>query len=174
TLVELLVVISIIAILSVIGITVFSGVQKGARSAKRIADMKAIALSLEIYYNDPVNNFTYPNPGGSWRSECAGWGGHASDEVIPGLVPKYMASFPHDPGMNKSAGTSCYLYYSNGKDYALLDYKITELSSSDYLSYKTFVDPRRDGGSDNCVVDGTAIFAWKVSSGGGKMFLALW
>ncbi|MBU1000240.1 prepilin-type N-terminal cleavage/methylation domain-containing protein, partial [Patescibacteria group bacterium] len=43
TLVELLVVISIIAILSVIGIVVFTGVQKGARDAKRKADINAIA-----------------------------------------------------------------------------------------------------------------------------------
>lgn len=75
TLVELLVVISIIAILSVIGITVLSGVQKSARNSKRISDMKAIALALEIYYNDPVNNSAYPNSGGSWRSECNAWGG---------------------------------------------------------------------------------------------------
>ncbi len=47
TLVELLVVISIIAILSVIGITVFSGVQKGARDAKRRTDVEAIATALE-------------------------------------------------------------------------------------------------------------------------------
>ena len=50
TLIELLVVISIIAILSAIGMTVFSGVQKGARDAKRVADLNAIATSLEIFY----------------------------------------------------------------------------------------------------------------------------
>ncbi len=48
TLVELLVVISIIAILSVIGITVFSGVQKNARDARRRGDINAIAKALEV------------------------------------------------------------------------------------------------------------------------------
>lgn len=47
TLVELLVVIAVIAILAVIGLTVFSGVQKGSRDAKRKADVQAIASALE-------------------------------------------------------------------------------------------------------------------------------
>ena len=50
TLVELLVVISIIAILSAIGMTVFSGVQKGARDAKRRGDLDAIAKVMEAHY----------------------------------------------------------------------------------------------------------------------------
>ncbi len=52
TLVELLVVISIIAILSVIGITVFSGVQKSARDAKRRGDIDAISKALEVHYGE--------------------------------------------------------------------------------------------------------------------------
>ena len=48
TLVELLVVISIIAILSVIGITVFTGVQKSARDVRRRADVDAITQALEV------------------------------------------------------------------------------------------------------------------------------
>lgn len=48
TLVELLVVISIIAILSVIGVTIFTGVQRNARDARRRADIDAIAKALEV------------------------------------------------------------------------------------------------------------------------------
>lgn len=48
TLVELLVVISIIAILSVIGMAIFTGVQKNARDAKRRADIDAIGNALEV------------------------------------------------------------------------------------------------------------------------------
>lgn len=55
TLVELLVVISIIAILSMIGLTVYSGVQKDARDAKRKADVDAIANTLEAHYNDATS-----------------------------------------------------------------------------------------------------------------------
>lgn len=52
TLVELLVVISIIAILSVLGVTVFTGVQKGARDAKRRADINATAKAYETKYTN--------------------------------------------------------------------------------------------------------------------------
>lgn len=58
TLVELLVVISIIAILSVIGLTIFTGVQKNARDAKRRGDIEAISKALETRYNSATA--TYP------------------------------------------------------------------------------------------------------------------
>lgn len=52
TLVELLVVVAIIAILSVIGLTVFTGVQKNARNVRRQADIEAISKALEVHYGD--------------------------------------------------------------------------------------------------------------------------
>ncbi len=55
TLVELLVVVSIIAILSVIGVTVFTGIQKGARDTKRKGDVEAMAKALESNFTS-----TYP------------------------------------------------------------------------------------------------------------------
>ncbi len=51
TLVELLVVITIIAVLSVIAITIFGNVQKGARDARRKADIDAISKAMEANYN---------------------------------------------------------------------------------------------------------------------------
>lgn len=57
TLIELLVVIAIIAILSVIGLAVFSGVQKNARDARRREDILAIAQALEA--NKTMNSATY-------------------------------------------------------------------------------------------------------------------
>lgn len=65
TLVELLVVISIIGILSTIGIVSFTRVQQIARDGKRVADIDSIAKSLEtakdfstgIYYNKLSTDF---------------------------------------------------------------------------------------------------------------------
>lgn len=91
TLVELLVVITIIAILSVIGITVFTGVQKNARDARRRADIESISKAFEITYSgaayrpltaadfsgpvpqDPLggNYSGYPGSAGSTYSVCA-------------------------------------------------------------------------------------------------------
>ena len=50
TLVELLVVISIIAILSTIGMVVFNGIQQEARDARRMRDIDAIFQAMEIGY----------------------------------------------------------------------------------------------------------------------------
>ena len=81
TLVELLVVISIIAILSVIGITVFGGVQKGARDARRRADIDAISKALEVHYGKCAEE----NLGGG--PYCAFNGTWFSSGVIP-IDPK--------------------------------------------------------------------------------------
>lgn len=56
TLVELLVVVSIIAILSVVGIAVFGNVQSRARDARRTADLDSISKALETNFT----NGTYP------------------------------------------------------------------------------------------------------------------
>ena len=58
TLVELLVVISIIAILSIIGITLFTSAQKNARDGRRRADIESIAAALESSH--VPNSTTYP------------------------------------------------------------------------------------------------------------------
>lgn len=65
TLVELLVTVSIIAILSVIGVTVFTGVQKNARDAQRRGDIEAISKAFEA--NATSGTATpYPVPLVSW------------------------------------------------------------------------------------------------------------
>ncbi|MBI4036814.1 prepilin-type N-terminal cleavage/methylation domain-containing protein [Candidatus Daviesbacteria bacterium] len=51
TLVELLVVVTIIAILAVVGLVVFSNIQKSARDSRRRADIEAIAKAYEVKYN---------------------------------------------------------------------------------------------------------------------------
>lgn len=50
TLVELLVVIAIIAVLTVVGFTIFSGVQSKARDSKRVQDIIAMANAMEVNY----------------------------------------------------------------------------------------------------------------------------
>lgn len=58
TLVELLVTISIISILSAIGLVVYSSVLKQGRDSKRQSDLRSIQSALEQYYAD---NFSYPS-----------------------------------------------------------------------------------------------------------------
>ncbi len=168
TLVELLVVISLIAILSTIGVAVYSGVQKQARISKRVQDLKSIQAALEIYFQ---TNKTYPTTSGSWRSECLSWssGVTGPDDVVKDavsgntLVPSYMLSFPSDPSMSKQNSTSCYRYRSNGSDYKLQDYNVTEMNTADFQSQNSLIDPASDGG-DCSKVDGGAPTAWAVYS----------
>ncbi len=158
TLVELLVVIAILAILVSISISVYSNAQKRGRLAKRIADLKGVETALELYRSE---NEKYPIST-SWRSECAGGGSLAPDDVIPGLVPEHLRSFPTDPQMQEEENTSCYMYISkeDGSGYKLIDKDIAEFTSADYLTQRGLIDPARDGGSDDCRVDGTSPTAW--------------
>jgi len=77
TLVELLVVVAIIAVLSVIGITIFTGVQKNARDARRRADIGSISKALEAHYNDTSCGATATNP---YCPVVVGW---FSNGIIP-------------------------------------------------------------------------------------------
>ncbi len=52
TLVELMIVITVIAILATIGVVSFSRVQKQARDTKRKADMRALATALQAWFTE--------------------------------------------------------------------------------------------------------------------------
>lgn len=175
TLIELLVVIAIIAVLSAIGLTMYSTALKAGRISKRVQDLKAIQTALELYYS--VNK-AYPVTS-TWRSECAANGSLSPDKVIydvlssSGLTPKYLVAMPADPSMNITASTSCYLYQSNGVDYKILDYNISEMSQADFKSQMNLIDPCRDGGScdgaynGSCDESGT-ITSWAIYTDGAR------
>lgn len=172
TVVELLVTISIIGILTSITFASFAQSQKKARMTKRISDLKAMQNALEFYY---AVNKSYPNTNSLWISECKEFEA-AGTNVIPGLVPNYISRIPTDPqsspdtSSGRPSGKNCYLYRSNGVDYAFLDHRPTDFTAEDYLSEPAFFDPLRDGGTDPSIIDGTAFWAWKVYSPGGATF----
>lgn len=167
TLVELLIVVAIIAILSTIGLVIYSGAQKAGRTAKRIGDMKAVQTALELYYQSTGK---YPEAAPlRTATGCGSWTQVSPNDVIPVLSPNYMHVIPTDPQMNGS-GRSCYLYVAqnNGEDYKFIAHDIAEYSGKDYAAQPNFVDPARDGGSDSCKVDynqaNPGILAWAVYS----------
>lgn len=165
TIVELLVTISIVAILSTVGMVMYSNVQKSARTAKRIGDLQAVKNALETY---KTATGSYPIAG-TWTSEngCQGY----AQGTIPGLVPNYMQAIPTDPAKDNS---SCYLYYSNGIDYKFLAHNIADYNTNrkDYTAQPLLVDPARDGGPDPCKVDyneaAPGIWSWSIYSEGLK------
>lgn len=79
TLVELLVVVGIIAILALVGITVYSNTLKSSRDTKRRADIQAIAKALEAHYD--TLNARYPALDNSWFQNPDGSGTKPSDPL---------------------------------------------------------------------------------------------
>lgn len=89
TLFELLVSISIIAILTAIASTSFSGAQKKARDARRISDMNLLQKAAEQYYS--FSNYSYPASTGKWTA--------TNGQVV-------LEVFPNDPkGVGYTAPT---------------------------------------------------------------------
>lgn len=106
TLVEILVVLAIIAILSMIGITVFTNVHKAARDARRKEDIQAIAKALEVHYSDASCSGTYCPIQNNWFTS-----GVAPTKDPIGLLyclayPPGGTPNPLDDAINTGWGTS--------------------------------------------------------------------
>lgn len=161
TFIELMVAISIIGVLMTIVVAGGSAARKSARVAQRVSDIKKVQGALDLYY---ANNKSYPSTSGAHRGVCPsynGGGAYTTNNglVIPGLVPQYINQIPTDPQTSASNDSNCYLYISNGTDYAFIIHQVTELSDgsagASYSKYPELVDPLRP------------TWAWKVSSPGG-------
>lgn len=114
SLIELLIAITIIAIISTVGFSTFSQSQMRARDAKRKEDLKAITIALELFYQ---KNGRYPcsaasgwissTSGGNWLTDQAGC---ASFTATGSLVPNYINAFPLDPINTPGAGSNPDVY----------------------------------------------------------------
>jgi general secretion pathway protein G len=104
TLIELMVAISVVAVLSTIGLMVYTNSQKLARDTRRKDDLRQIKNALVLYYNDvkqypTATDMLTSNGGGTW---------------IPVLTTNYIDRLPRDP-LNTCTGTigasvNCYQY----------------------------------------------------------------
>lgn len=100
TLVELLVVISIIGILTMIGAVAYSGAQKKARDTQRKTELDALSKALIMYYND---NGVFPAlESDDFFSSTVLTGGVDKKDII------YLAKMPEDP--KKGTGDFIYVY----------------------------------------------------------------
>ena len=76
TLVELMIVITVIAILTTIAVVSFTRVQKQSRDTKRKGDLRSIATATQAYFSEASS---YPT------------------DLSTALVPTYIPTFPIDP-----------------------------------------------------------------------------
>jgi prepilin-type N-terminal cleavage/methylation domain-containing protein len=128
TLIELMVAISIIAVLAAVGFTSYSQSQKLARDSKRKQDIQSIANALELFYGD---NRRYPTTskvtdhGSGWafsKADGSNWiidRGITGAETTTSIAPLYIPKVPSDPISNGNAyslAASGYFYYSDRAD----------------------------------------------------------
>ena len=99
TLFELLVSISIIAIMTALASVAFSGAQKKARDARRVQDIKLVQTAAEQYYSQ--NNYVYP------ANDTTPWIGSSQN---------ILDVFPKDP---KSATNYSYVYTAATNTYCV-------------------------------------------------------
>lgn len=122
TLIELMITISIIAIISAIGLTSYSQAQKLARDAKRKQDLRSIATALELYHQ---KNKRYPCTEGWIQSSdsTSFWLTERSLPYCSGFTTKvnldnaYINQMPHDPlkdSGNPTIGTNNGYGYRDG------------------------------------------------------------
>ncbi|MBI5733334.1 MAG: prepilin-type N-terminal cleavage/methylation domain-containing protein [Candidatus Kerfeldbacteria bacterium] len=107
TLVELLVVISIIALLSTLAIVALNSARQKSRDAKRVADIKQIQTGLEMYL-DGTTTKVYPTAAtaitlGGTSYACLN---QASGFTTANCTSPIMSFVPADPGANSYSYTS--------------------------------------------------------------------
>lgn len=103
TLIELLIVISIIGILSSIILVSTNDTRAKGRDTKRIADISQLRIALELYYSN--NSSRYPETN--------------SLNILTHDSQKLIAQIPTDPSGASYANSGNYFYYSNGDHFHL-------------------------------------------------------
>lgn len=130
TLVEVMVTVSIIAILSAIVYSNFNDARKVARDDVRKSDLKELQLAVELYKSQ---NGRYPEAGCGIGTAWAGpgdttasWGTDCT-EYIDGLVPEFIAALPQDPNQEEDDNRGFYYKTdATGGAYKILVHKTVE------------------------------------------------
>jgi len=123
TLVEIMVVITIISILTSVLYVSFNAARENSRDQVRQSDLKQLQLAIELY---KAQNGSYPDSGcGAADSHFAGPGPAAPgnytscSDWIDGLTPEFIAELPSDPTSESETGKGFY-YRSDGSKYKIL------------------------------------------------------
>lgn len=141
TLVELMVVISIIGVLSAIVYANFGTSRTGARDAERKSDLRNLQSAIEQYR---LKKGTYPQAG------CVAAGSMSSEKTCPvyivGLVPEFIDRLPRDRNINGHEGYS-YITNTAGTVYKVMALNTVEGETIDYRSEMKAYDIRDDSSS---------------------------
>jgi prepilin-type N-terminal cleavage/methylation domain-containing protein len=167
TLVELMVVVSVIGILSAIVYANFGSARAAARDDVRKSALKEVQLALQLYkaqygvYPDQgCGNNAGKSPSGIWSGPGYTVGGAvACDQYIVGLVPEFIAALPMDPIFDEqNAVDAGYVYKSSGTDYKLIALSAAEVKMVDNYEHEYARCDRAYAGKNWCDT-GTAMFS---------------
>ena len=117
--IELIVVITIIAVLSLAAIVSYGPIQKKSRDSRRVADLQKISMALEMARQIGT---TYPS--------------EANLNTV--LVPNYIQLFPKDPKTNSDYVYSRPTNYTFSIGASMEDLGSTNIPASGGLNYKVF------------------------------------
>lgn len=165
TLIELMVAITIVAILATIGIITYSTSQKTARVNKRAEDLKALASAIELL-----------------RATTGSYTAQSTWACIPAaFAPTYIQSIPNDPSDPPGINTHCYQYRGTASEFKVRTnpqlFTDGEMVSADFIRKPNMVDPARDynnidpNDKATCTVPsitpvaGKNVTAWAIYSG---------
>jgi prepilin-type N-terminal cleavage/methylation domain-containing protein len=151
TIIEMLIVVTILAMLAGILVPVLEEELRSASDSRRATDLKTLQATLESYYRV---NYAFPTTGGAWQGDAPNYGSFGYDAAgyIPGIVPDYIQALPKDPSSAFPDGADGgYMYRSDGLDFKF----VINLSPEFYIHGNPYFDPARPA------------TAWQVSSPGG-------
>jgi prepilin-type N-terminal cleavage/methylation domain-containing protein len=142
TLIELMVVASIIGILAAVLFVSFDEGRKQSRDKVRMAELKELQLAIELY---KAQNGVYPARGcgavgNEWAGQAVATIGKTCNEYILGLAPNFIHELPIDPngvGFIARGGIGGYLYKTNDTRSA---YKLMLHSSMESLLVRSYSD----------------------------------
>ena len=149
TLMELLVTVSIIAILSSALFATYNDAREQARDKLRITDLKEMQVAIELY---KAQNDQYPVSGcGASASEFAGPGPASAsgfegdcDVYIVGLTPDFIDTLTKD-SKSENVENNGFYYRSDGKSYKLMIKDSVETLTVDSYSHEFARCPRQGG-----------------------------
>lgn len=130
TLIELMVVITIIALLSAVLFVNFNDARMLSRDKARMTSLKELQLAIELY-KAQYGNYPAAGCGGTTnfagRGPASGGGFASCSTYITGLVPDFISALPVDPRSEDDTDKG-YYYRSDGNSFKLMSYDAVETS----------------------------------------------
>lgn len=150
TIIEMLIVVTILAMLAGILIPVLEDATSSSRDARRASDLKNVQAALESFKR--VNGI-YPDTSDAWQGDMSDNGGlgYGTTGYIPGLVPDFLPALPKDPDSQFPTASEGYMYRSDGTDFKF----VLNGTPETFAIGNPYYDPAR------------ATTAWMISSPGG-------